>query len=197
VSPAVAAEPSPGLLGLAPKADAQAGKETQTQPAKEGEAPPTQDLQVKLPEGWALDRGVMDNFTALAKDLKLDSQNAQRLVDQFVQVQQSFAQQQQQAQVQRVEEWGQQVRQSYGTNFDSNINSAQRGVEFAGGEALRTVLNQTGLGNHPVLVEAFRKIGAALADDKIAGTAAPGPRELTEDEKYARMYPNTKFPETR
>jgi len=55
----------------------------------------------------------------------------------------------------------------------------------------RVVLNQTGWGNHPMLVKMFARIGQAMANDKfIQGTGGAGERDNSLEGRAARMYAN-------
>jgi hypothetical protein len=68
-------------------------------------------------------------------------------------------------------------------------------VKDFGGEPLVKLLNESGLGNHPLLVKAFVAIGKARAEDRIGGTSnAAGKSNLSPDEQLQRdLYP-TMFP---
>lgn len=60
-----------------------------------------------------------------------------------------------------------------GAAFDQNIALAQAAVEKLGGDDLKKVLDETGLGNLPPLIKAFAKMGRMMGDDAILGK---GPR---------------------
>lgn len=61
------------------------------------------------------------------------------------------------------------LQQEFGAAYDQNLNLAKSAVEQFGGEELKAVLNQTGLGNNPELVKAFARIGKMVASDEIIG----------------------------
>lgn len=52
------------------------------------------------------------------------------------------------------------------------INHAKRAVMEFGGNDFKKHLDASGLGNHPMVIEVFAKVGAAMAEDRIPATAA-------------------------
>jgi hypothetical protein len=61
-------------------------------------------------------------------------------------------------------------------------------VEF-GGDELKQVLNESGLGNHPALFKAFAKIGKAMSEDTFVKSKAHSSPEV---DRLSRMYPSMK-----
>ena len=80
------------------------------------------------------------------------------------------------------EVWKQQTQDKYGDKLPTVMATAARAVDKFGGDELRILLDQTGLGNHPVLVEAFSKAGALLKEDVSVPSngAAAGDKTFTE-----------------
>lgn len=86
-------------------------------------------------------------------------------------------------------EWEQKLRESMGTAFEQDIGLAKAAVQQFGGDELRDVLNETGLGNHPAVVTAFAAVGRAIQSDEVLGrgrgaTIIPN-RKQAEDELIA------------
>lgn len=50
-----------------------------------------------------------------------------------------------------------------GKQFEQNLKLAKGAVDQFGGQKLRNVLEETGIGNHPEIIRTFWKIGRALA----------------------------------
>lgn len=67
-----------------------------------------------------------------------------------------------------------QLKESWGPNFERNLNLAQRAVEHLGGQEAKDIFNVSGVGSHPVLVEMFANIGRQLAEDNIITGEAAG-----------------------
>jgi hypothetical protein len=192
------AAPASTLAGAPPEkqqASKEGGTGNQTvngEPAKATQAT-TPDVEIRLPEGFEADADVLKGFKASAKEFGLKSEQAQKFADYFVQAQTAFQTRQQQAVTQRIQEWGKAVETDKdlgGAKLPETLMHARKAVEFAGGEPLRQLLNQTGLGNHPVLVRAFCAFGKAMADDSIATANSQPPTQPSQEDMLRRMYPS-------
>lgn len=128
----------------------------QQQPGDGQPQDPYKDL--KLADGVAVDETQMANFKALAKENGLSAQAAQAVLD--FEAQRLTAAAQQAAQV-----WKEQTQKEHGDKLPTVLATAARAVEKFGGAELRELLNQTGLGNHPVVVRTFSNAGALLRED--------------------------------
>ena len=130
---------------------------------------------LKLPEGAALDETQAGNYKKLAQEIGLTPQHAQQLLD--FEAKRLTEQAAQSAAV-----WKQQTQEKYGDKLPTVMATAARAVDKFGGDELRVLLDQTGLGNHPVLVEAFSKAGALLKEDVSVPSngSASGDKTFTE-----------------
>lgn len=61
-----------------------------------------------------------------------------------------------------------------GETFDLNIQMAQKALNTFGDEKLKAHLNATGLGNDPMLIRTFAKIGKLLGEDRAFGERTSG-----------------------
>lgn len=144
--------------------------------------------EFKLPDGMELDATARDAFIPLAKELKLSPEQAQKFVDlKVADVQrQAEAWQSQQAQ------WVDQVNadpEIGGDKLKLTLAYSRAAVDFIGDPELTKLLNETGYGNHPVLVKAFAKIGKQIAPDSfVDGKREPAAN--TEDAQLAKFYPS-------
>lgn len=71
--------------------------------------------------------------------------------------------------VKQMEQWEQDLRVEYGDAYDQQTELARGVVNSFGGDALVELLDQTGLGSHPVMVKAFADIAKVMAEDEILG----------------------------
>ena len=76
-----------------------------------------------------------------------------------------------------------------GEAYDANVATAVKGLEAVGSPELRQVLDQTGMGSHPEIVRAFKKVGELVADAPFATSAQPA---QSAKSAASRMYPNMK-----
>ena len=64
------------------------------------------------------------------------------------------------------------LKQEWGDSFNAKADAAFRAAKEFGGQELAGVLQQTGLGNHPVFVKMFAKIGETISEDVARGRSS-------------------------
>jgi hypothetical protein len=155
------------------------------QDPKPAEPAVPESYELKMPEGVQLDSVAADEFSAVAKELKLDQTAAQKLAD----VGAKMAQRQAENHVKLVETWVEQVKADKdigGDKLDENLGVARKALEQFGTPELRDVLNMTGFGNHPEVIKAFYKIGKAISEDRFVAGAPKG----AESDPAKTLFPN-------
>jgi len=168
---------------------AQAGQEAGDQQAQKPEVPEVYEFT--MPEGVELDAKAVETFTPILRELELGNEQASKLVATFAQFRAAEAQQQLQEHEQQVAEWAKEVRNDPeigGAKFTETATAAQRAVKQFGSDELRTLLDRTGLGNHPVLVRTFAAIGRAISEDQ--GTSRSDTDTAPQKSPAAILYPN-------
>jgi len=151
---------------------------------KEGDKPAEpqvpESYEFVMPEGVELDKAAADEFSAIAKELKLDQPTAQKVAD----VAAKMAQRQTEKHSQLVESWVESVKTDKdigGDKLPENLAVAKKALDQFGTPELRDVLNATGFGNHPEVVRAFYKIGKAISQDTVVtGQPAAGPKDMAK-----------------
>lgn len=147
------------------------------------EVPESYDLQ--MPDGIELDKASADEFTTIAKELKLDQATAQKLAD----VAAKQAQRQVEAHTRLVESWVESVKADKdigGDKLEENLGIARKALDTFGTPELRDVLNASGLGNHPEVIKAFVKAGKAISEDKFVSGAPKG----NNTDPAHKLFPN-------
>lgn len=171
-------------------AGAQPPQQTQGQPKTLDAA--TQYERFTLPEGFEYDDGKVSEFTALARELNLTQEQAQKLVDLHVRHWLGFEEQTRA----QGEAWSKQAMEDPefgGQKFTQSLRDANRFVSVFGGEGLRRALDATGAGNHPEIFKAFARAGRLLGEDQLAtGTSAAGARGGTFADLANTLYPEMK-----
>jgi hypothetical protein len=161
---------------------------------KAAEKAPAGDVEVKWADGLNIDAKSTDSFKSLAKELGLDSPKAQKLADLYANVAKENVVAQQAALEAQQKQWVEAVRKDpaiAGANdgeFKANLNMARNAVRFAGGEALAKELDATGLGDNPVLIKAFVKIGKALKEDDVQSSGRANTQD-TPEALHRALYP--------
>jgi hypothetical protein len=174
------AAPAAGTTATAPT-DA-----TSTQDTKPTEPVVPEAYDLKMPEGVELDQAATTEFTAIAKELKLDQAAAQKLAD----IGAKMAQRQADAHAQLVETWTEQVKTDKeigGDKLAENLGVARKAIDTFGSPELKALLNSTGLGNHPEVVKLAFKVGKAISED---GFVSGSPKGNTTNDPAKKLFPN-------
>jgi len=190
--PAAVAAPEASATLLA-EASTEAGKqtqttETQTPPATETAdktttttetKPPVQTkaapekYEFKAPEGTAFDPGILEAFSGAAKEADLTQDAAQKILEKMAPALAT----RQADQVKAIhEEW--RTASAADTEFGGaklaeNLGVARKAYDMFATPELRTLLDTTGMGNHPEVIRMMYRVGKAISEDKfVAGSAA-------------------------
>lgn len=184
-----AGEPTTTDSTAAPAADITATAPTDatsTQDTKPTEPVVPEAYDLKMPEGVELDQAATTEFTAIAKELKLDQAAAQKLAD----IGAKMAQRQADAHAQLVETWTEQVKTDKeigGDKLAENLGVARKAIDTFGSPELKALLNSTGLGNHPEVVKLAFKVGKAISED---GFVSGSPKGNTTNDPAKKLFPN-------
>jgi hypothetical protein len=121
-----------------------------------------------LPEGMTLNEGLLDQAAPLFKELGLNQEQAQKLVD--FQAQQVEASQQGQMDSfnQLKSDWVDQAKadpEIGGDKFDETVGVAKEAIAKFGNEGLSKLLNDFGMGNHPEVIRFMAKVGRLTKED--------------------------------
>lgn len=140
-------------------------------PVKAG-APETYEFTA--PEGRAFDAEVITSFSAIAKELDLPQEAAQKMLNA---VGPKIAERQAATLDAARMQWAESARADKefgGDQLESNLAVAKKAVDAFGSPELRTLLNETGLGNHPELIRMMYRAGKSISEDKFVGGVRGG-----------------------
>lgn len=141
----------------------------------------------KAPEGAAFDAKVIEQFSEVAKELNMPQEAAQKMLDKVAPV--LAARQAEQIEAAR-NAWAEAAKTDKefgGDHLDANLAVARKALDVYGSPELRTLLNQSGLGNHPEVIRMMVRAGKSISEDKVVtgGSAA------TPSSSAAKvLYPN-------
>lgn len=151
---------------------------TETQQTQAPTVPETYEFQ--MPDGVELDKAALDDFTGVAKELKLDQAAAQKIADVGV----KMAQRQREVFEATKLQWAEQARTDKdigGEKFEQNLAMAKKTLETFGSPELKEILNVSGLGNHPVVIKFLVNTSKAISEDGfVTGTPAGGNTDLAK-----------------
>lgn len=179
-APAAGTEPQ----GAEPKA----GEQTSDDKGAKGDEPVVPEkYEFTMPDDVELDGPSAEEFSAIAKELKLSQADAQRIADVAIKMQQKQAE----THVATVKGWADSCKTDKefgGDNLEQNMSVARKAIDTFGSPELKALLNSSGLGNHPEIVRFAFKAGKAVSEDTFvkSGSRVPTPESSLEQ----RLYPN-------
>lgn len=157
--------------------------------AKDAPQGAPEKYEFKLADGAALNPDVQVQFEAVARELNMTQEAAQKLVETMGPKIAAV----QAAEVTRVQaEWTAAVKADKeigGQNFDANLAIAKSAVDRFGTPEFKTFLDESGLGNHPEMIRMMYKAGKSITEDKIVtGNQGNAPQRNAAK----TLYPNSK-----
>ena len=167
--------------------------------AKAAEGAPETYAEFKMPEGIEADKATVEKFGALAKELNLSQEKAQKLVDIQTGFMKEQAEQQAKAWEKVLGDWEKQGQDDPfvgGKDYEANKGLANAviakfglskimvdGKETQSIKPLVDALSITGAGNHPEILRLLVNVGKAIGEDKLRGGTSqntPEPRTLAQ-----------------
>jgi len=139
----------------------------------------------------AFDDEVLGAYSTVARELDLSQAAAQKILDKVAPV----VHQQNLQRMESIREgWKSQTKSDKefgGDKFDSNMAVAKKALDKFGSPALRKLLNESGMGDHPDVIRLFFKVGQAISEDRfVAGRGGEGSVDVNDPAVMAKkLYP--------
>lgn len=142
-------------------------------------------FEFKTPDDVEMAEETLTGVRDLSKELGLDQEQAQKVVDLGSQLSQRWATQLQEQHDQQVTEWGEQAKADKeigGDKFEQSLADAKAAYDKFATPELTSFLNESGLGNHPEVIRLFARLNKQVGDDTlVSGQPAPqGPKTQAE-----------------
>lgn len=148
--------------------------------------------ELKTPDGITADAEIVAKFEDIAKGLDLSQEDAQKLYDLGPALIKTIQAKQTEAMVAAQTAWtaaSKADKEFGGEALDANLGTAKKALDQFGTPELKTLLKESGLGNHPELIRAFVRVGKAMSEDGVVtGRQAAQSSTSLED----RLYGGTK-----
>lgn len=171
--------------------DAAAAAAKADEAAKTAERVVPEKYELTAPEGVTLELESLGEFEGLAKELKLTQEEAQKVTDIGVRMTQKFAAQQAEAIQTAAAEWAASSssdKEFGGDKLTENLAVSKKALDAFGTPELRTLLNDSRLGNHPEVIRFMYRAGKAISEDRmVTGGAGPATANTTTAKS---LYPN-------
>ena len=145
--------------------------ETSESETHEG-APDKYEFEAKVADApEELDSEVLNAFGEVAKELDLSQEAAQKVLNKVAPVMQA-----RQAQVveEAMQEWANNSKSDKefgGEQLDANLEIAKSSLNAFGTDALKSLLQESGLGNHPEVIRFMYRAGKAISEDAYVGNS--------------------------
>jgi hypothetical protein len=140
------------------------------------------------PEGQQFNSDVLGEFEATARELDLSQEAAQTLLSKVA----PAIQKAQQAEAVRMQnEWAEAARSDKefgGDKLAENLAVANKALTTFGTPELKTLLDQTGLANHPEIIRAFYKAGKQISSSTFVTGGLAQSNDATPTAK--KLYPD-------
>ena len=140
------------------------GTNTEGEQGNKSEGAP-ESYEFKAPDGVQFDDAVIGAFSEVAKELNLPQDQAQKVLDKMAPV--IAARQDEQFQAARTE-WAEAAKTDKefgGEKLTENLGTAKKALDALATPELRTLLEESGLGNHPEVIRVFYRAGKAISED--------------------------------
>lgn len=135
------------------------------------------------------DPAILDAYKGVAKELNLTQKQAQQMLDTVTKAADERAQAQRDEAISEWQESARKDKEYGGKNFDESLGTAKTAYEQFASDELKTLLDNSGLGNHPEVIRLFYRVGKAIGEDAFVDGVAKKPQGA--DQSVAqRMYPD-------
>ena len=152
-----------------------------------------EQYEFKAPEGKEFDAETLTAFSEVAKEANLSQEAAQKLLDKMGP---TIAQRQIEQFETIKNDWAQaaQVDKEFGGDkLQENLSVAKKALDSFGTPELRTLLNESGLGNNPEVIRFMYRAGKAISEEKFVGsTTGANPRGTPKSfsDQASALYSN-------
>ena len=167
------------------------GKPIVVEPQKEvvKEGAPEKYEGFKLPEGTVANAKVVEKFSSVAKELGLSQVAAQKLVDFNASAAKEESDAASAEYLKTTDGWKSDTIKVLGTGYQVELGYAARALDKFGTPGLRELLDTTGLGNHPEVVQMLVKAGKKISEDVLADGKSG---EMGRKSYAELLYPKSK-----
>ncbi len=135
--------------------------------------------EIVLPENSLLSAQTLAAFKQTAAEVKLPAGALATWLSREENRLAAEAEKAEQAQQAQLENWARQTQETFGPQWQEEVSKAVRAADAFGGPQLRRLLEETGLGNHPVIVRTFHAVAQRICEDVTPGGASSAPADKT------------------
>lgn len=165
------------------------GKETETL-AKNTANTGEYDFKSYVPSGMEYDADKAQEFSALAKEIGLNKEQAEKLAAYGMNYMQGGVNAFREAKMNEIKSWGEAAKNTLGVDYEKVVDKAAKGIEALEAQlpGLRKALNETGAGNRIEIIRMAAIVGDLVSEDTFKGFGAMATGHGQDD-----LYGNTDF----
>jgi len=142
-----------------------------------------------MPEGVTLDAALLAEATPLFKEMGLNQEQAQKLIDFEAKRVQASSQSQVDTFNQLMNDWqtkSKNDKEFGGDKFEESVGIARQAVDKFGTPELKQLLEEHGVGNHPEIIRFMVNVGKLTAEDVPGNSSAPVAKA---QDRVSLLYP--------
>lgn len=139
-------------------------------------------------DGVDLDETVIGGFSDVAKEIGLSQEQAGAVVEKIAPL---LAQREAQRVAEITQAWGEEAKQDKeigGEQFDENLSVAKQALDAYGTDELKSILDESGIGNHKEVIKFMWRVGQTLQEDRLMSGDGGSSHQDARD-----LYPNTQL----
>ena len=125
--------------------------------------------EISLPENSRISPDELAAFKQTAAQVKLPAEGLQTWLSYEENRLQTAAEEAEKKRRAELENWARQTQEVFGPAWQAEVSKAVRAADAFGGDPLRQLLEETGLGNHPVIVRTFHAVAQRICEDVTPG----------------------------
>lgn len=164
------------------------------EPATDKSAGAPDKYEFTLPEGVTQDEAMLGEFETVARELGLDNDRAQKLLELGLKAQQQGLDAGRSAWADTAKGWREATiadPEIGGKNLPASIAAAQKILRAYAPKEVRELLETTAWGEWTPMVKFLVTLGKRIGEDRIAGASGPGsPEPQSEEARYRLLYPS-------
>jgi hypothetical protein len=164
------------------------GEKAEDDKAKPEGAP--EKYEFVAPEGREFDPEVLGAFSEVAKEINLSNESAQKVLDKIAPV---LAAKQEKAIEDGKAAWtasSKADKEFGGDKLQENLAVAKKARDAFGTPELTSLLDESGLGNHPEVIRFFFRAGKAISEDNFVGNGHGSTQPATAQKLYSASNMN-------
>lgn len=131
-----------------------------------------EDYAHKLPEGLTedkIDKKLLDTWKQRLHAQGLSKTQAEAVIADYLTDNVGTIKANETAAAKQQEKWELELKTKFGGDYDKQVNFARHALDKLGNPELTALLDSSGLGSNPAVVEFFAKAGKAISDDSARG----------------------------